>query len=69
MENIYLNDHNLPNYSVEAYRKSIIKVMKQEKRGLVKSITVIAKVKDPKKLEDGLVKKQTLIMLMKIIMK
>lgn len=42
-----LKRSQLTKYSVEAYR-SIIKVMKQEKRGLVKSVTVIAKVKDEK---------------------
>lgn len=40
-----LKRSQLTKYSIEAYR-SIIKVMKQEKRGLVKSVTVIAKVKD-----------------------
>ncbi|MDD6285724.1 DUF530 domain-containing protein [Candidatus Methanosphaera massiliense] len=40
-----LKRSQLNNYSLEAYRK-IIKVMKQEKRGRVKSITVIAKIKD-----------------------
>ena len=42
-----LKRSQLTKYSIEAYR-SIIKVMKQEKRGLVKSVTVIAKVKDEK---------------------
>ena len=42
-----LKRSQLNKYSVEAYR-SIIKVLKQEKRGLVKSVTVIAKVKDEK---------------------
>lgn len=42
-----LKRSQLTNYSLEAYRK-IIKVMKQEKRGRVKSITVIAKIKDEK---------------------
>lgn len=42
-----LKRSQLTKYSLEAYR-SIIKVMKQEKRGLVKSVTVIAKVKDEK---------------------
>ena len=42
-----LKRSQLTKYSLEAYRK-IIKVMKQEKRGMVKSITVIAKVKDEK---------------------
>lgn len=40
-----LKRSQLTNYSLEAYRK-IIKIMKQEKRGRVKSITVIAKIKD-----------------------
>lgn len=42
-----LKRSQLTNYSLEAYRK-IIKIMKQEKRGRVKSITVIAKIKDEK---------------------
>lgn len=42
-----LKRSQLTKYSLEAYR-NIIKVMKQEKRGLVKSVTVIAKVKDKK---------------------
>ena len=42
-----LKRSQLTKYSLEAYR-NIIKVMKQEKRGLVKSVTVIAKVKDEK---------------------
>ena len=41
-----LKRSQLSNYSLEAYR-NIIKIMKQEKRGRVKSITVIAKIKDP----------------------
>lgn len=42
-----LKRSQLTNYSLEAYR-NIIKIMKQEKRGKVKSITVIAKIKDEK---------------------
>lgn len=42
-----LKRSQLTKYSLEAYR-NIIKVMKQEKRGRVKSVTVIAKVKDEK---------------------
>ncbi len=42
-----LKRSQLTNYSLEAYRK-IIKVMRQEKRGRVKSVTVIAKIKDEK---------------------
>ena len=42
-----LKRSQLTKFSLEAYRK-IIKVMKQEKRGMVKSVTVIAKVKDEK---------------------
>ncbi len=40
-----LKRSQLTNYSLEAYRK-IIKIMRQEKRGRVKSITVIAKIRD-----------------------
>ncbi|MBE6487644.1 MAG: DUF530 domain-containing protein [Methanosphaera stadtmanae] len=42
-----LRRSQLTKYSLEAYRE-ITKIMKQEKRGLVKSVTVIAKVKDEK---------------------
>ncbi|PAV07378.1 DUF530 domain-containing protein [Methanosphaera cuniculi] len=42
-----LKRSQLTNYSLEAYRK-IIKIMRQEKRGRVKSVTVIAKIKDEK---------------------
>ena len=42
-----LKRSQLNNYSLEGYR-FITKVMKQEKRGMVKSVTVIAKVKDEK---------------------
>ncbi|OED30864.1 DUF530 domain-containing protein [Methanosphaera sp. WGK6] len=42
-----LKRSQLTNYSLEAYRK-IIKTMRQEKRGRVKSITVIAKIKEEK---------------------
>lgn len=42
-----LKRSQLTNYSLEAYRK-MIKVMRQEKRGRVKSVTVIAKIKDEK---------------------
>lgn len=42
-----LKRSQLTRYSLEAYR-DITKIMKQEKRGRVKSVTVIAKVKDPK---------------------
>ncbi|MCD7781144.1 MAG: DUF530 domain-containing protein [Methanosphaera sp.] len=40
-----LKRSQLTNYSLEAYRK-LIKIMRQEKRGIVKSITVIAKIRD-----------------------
>jgi len=42
-----LKRSQLNNYSLEAYRE-ITKIIKQEKRGVVKSVTVIAKVKDEK---------------------
>ncbi|MBQ6444675.1 MAG: DUF530 domain-containing protein [Methanosphaera sp.] len=42
-----LKRSQLTRYSLEAYR-DITKIMKQEKRGRVKSVTVIAKVKDEK---------------------
>lgn len=42
-----LKRSQLTNYSLEAYR-DIMKIMKQEKRGRVKSVTVIAKVKNEK---------------------
>lgn len=42
-----LKRSQLTRYSLEAYR-DIAKIMKQEKRGRVKSVTVIAKVKDEK---------------------
>lgn len=42
-----LKRSQLTKYSLEAYR-DISKIMKQEKRGRVKSVTVIAKVKDEK---------------------
>lgn len=42
-----LKRSQLTNFSLEAYRK-MIKLMRQEKRGRVKSVTVIAKIKDEK---------------------